>query len=213
MNAFETALREGFLRVGGVVAPPEETALERMLQHAALLERWNKTHNLTSVEGAEPRAEALFIDSWLIRALGDLSTGPLIDVGGGGGFPALVLLSAEPEREALLFEKVEKKRSFLSTAIATLGLKRATVARETFPPRAGGLPGAPRLLTSRATFAPADWLAIAATIAAPGDRIVVQASQDAPPESGKAWHRTAMIETALPFSGAKRRVAIYAFAA
>jgi 16S rRNA G527 N7-methylase RsmG len=209
-GSFEQALRDGFERCAQTVAPPDEASFQRMLQHAALLERWNKTHNLTSVEGAEQWAEALYIDSWLVRALPLALTTPIVDVGSGGGFPALVMLAGEPERQALFFEKVEKKRSFLAMAIATLGFKQAMVAKEPFPPSLA-LPKGPHLFTSRATFAPADWLRMAAGVARPGDSVIVQSSQEAPPQAPLGWERVHVVDTALPFSGAKRRLAVYRF--
>jgi 16S rRNA G527 N7-methylase RsmG len=208
MNGLEEALREGFAACAKVVAPPSDTTLALMIKHAELLERWNKTHNLTSVEGPKAWAEALFIDSWLVRALPCVTETPLVDVGSGGGFPALVLLCAEPMRQALFFEKVEKKRSFLAMAIASLGFKQAMVAREPFPPSVA-LPNGKHLFTSRATFAPKDWLAHAAAVARTGDGIVVQSSQEDVPAAPDGWTRAKVVETQLPFSFAHRRLALY----
>jgi 16S rRNA (guanine527-N7)-methyltransferase len=203
-DELERELRDGLARVAAVAAAPDEAAIGRMLVHARTLHKWNSTHNLTSVKTPRDYAEALFVDSWLVTGLVDAFDGTLVDVGSGGGFPALVVLAAHPELPAVLFEKVEKKRSFLSAAIVALGLKHATVAREPFPPQKGPLPASPRIFTSRATWAPHEWLTIARATAQPGDAIIVQASQEALPDGAA---RT--LETALPFSQAKRRLGRY----
>lgn len=196
----ERDLRDGLARVGNV---PGEPAIQRMLVHAATLVKWNKTHSLTSVKSPRDFAEALFVDSWLVTAVNDDWSGTLVDVGAGGGFPGLVLLAAHAT-PAVLFEKVEKKRSFLTAAVAAMQLKDVVVSREAFPPQQAALPEGRRLFVSRATWAPAEWLAIARAAARPGDTIIVQASQEALPEGAEQT-----LETELPFSRAKRRLGRY----
>ena len=175
---------------------------DRWLAHAALLAKWNRTHNLTSLAEAE-WAEKHFLDSWWVAPLA--RGGALIDVGSGGGFPGLVLLAAEPERRAVFFEKVEKKRAFLRTAIAALGYTNASVSPAVFPPHEW--PG-PAVFVSRATWAPADWLATATTIARGGDAIVTQSAAEPPPAAPPGWARVTVAEHVLP-SGAPRSVARY----
>lgn len=49
------------------------------------------------------------------------------DIGTGAGFPGIVFAIRFPERSITLFEKSLKKLSFLTAAIAQLGLKNVTV--------------------------------------------------------------------------------------
>lgn len=200
MDGFEQRLRKACALRRDVVREPSDAAYAKMSAFAALLEKWNGTHNLTSVQGLDQWVDALFFDSWLVQALMP-EQGSWIDVGSGGGFPALVLLAEAPDRQALLFEKVAKKRSFLQVAAGALGYKALQVAPGAFP---GALPAGPRVFTSRATFAPADWLAMAREHAAPGDTVIVQCSQDALPDGALR-----SIETTLPLTGAKRRLGAY----
>src|SRR5688572_673260 len=130
---FERHLRDGLSRAAA--PPPDEPSIQRMLVHARTLHKWNGTHNLTAVKTPRDWAEALYVDAWLLTAVfAEWNSVMLVDVGSGGGFPALVILAAYPELPAVLFEKVEKKRSFLTAACAAMTLTHAAVAREPFPP-------------------------------------------------------------------------------
>lgn len=206
---FEARLLDAFAARAAVVPTPSAAVVDRMIAHALLLERWNKTHNLTAAKTAQDYAEALFFDAWLVRAVLPEGERALIDVGAGGGFPSLVLLASEPERQALLFEKVEKKRSFLTMASIAVGAKATRVARSEFSPNVE-LPDGPRVFVSRATWAPEEWLALATQAAAGDDEVVVQSAQEALPEAPAGWRCVAQVETRLPVSGALRRLGRYA---
>ena len=175
--------------------------LDRLHAHATLLAKWNRTHNLTSLAEAQ-WAETHFLDSWWVVPLAH--GGTLVDVGSGGGFPGLIVLAAEPTRRAVFFEKVEKKRAFLRTAIAALGYANASVSATIFPP--AEWPG-PAVFVSRATWAPADWLAHAAAVARAGDAVITQSAAEPPPAAPSGWARTAFAEHTLPSSGAPRTLA------
>lgn len=56
----------------------------------------------------------------------------LLDIGSGGGFPAIPLLLARPDLEGVLVESVGKKARFLAEAIGALGLT-ARVVNARFP--------------------------------------------------------------------------------
>lgn len=56
----------------------------------------------------------------------------LLDVGSGGGFPAIPLLLARPDLEGVLVESVGKKARFLAEAVRALGLT-ARVVNARFP--------------------------------------------------------------------------------
>ena len=187
-------------QLGALIAAPRET-LDRLQAHAALLAKWNRTHNLTSLAESQ-WAETHFLDSWWVVPLA--SGGTLIDVGSGGGFPGLVLLAADPHRRAVFFEKVEKKRAFLRTAIAALGYVNASVSPTIFPP--ASWPG-PAVFVSRATWAPAEWLANAAAVARAGDAVVTQSAAEPPPQAPPGWVRATVAEHVLPISGAPRTLA------
>lgn len=93
-----------------------------------LLNRWDKASNLTGFTREETRcrryfAEALAAVPWV------LAGGRAMDIGSGGGSPALPLAIALPGVQWTLIESKERKAFFLEEAIEALALKNATVVR------------------------------------------------------------------------------------
>jgi len=91
--------------------------VERLAAFARLLGDANATHNLTAArtpaELAEHIADALSLLPFVRETL--------VDVGSGGGFPALPLAIVSGMRMTLI-ESVAKKARFLAAAVAELGL-------------------------------------------------------------------------------------------
>lgn len=114
-------------------AEREVAALEAYV--AVLLER-NADMNLVSARTADPEALA---SSHLFDALFGLSYLPppgaarrLLDLGSGGGFPAIPLLLVRRDLEGTLVESVGKKCAFLERAAERLSLTLA-VSNARFP--------------------------------------------------------------------------------
>ena len=95
---------------------------ERLDAYSALLLEWNARLNLTAARDL-PAIHAHIDDS---LALVPYAIGPLIDVGSGGGFPALVLAIATGMAVTLL-EPVRKKADFLARAASELDLANVRV--------------------------------------------------------------------------------------
>ena len=66
-------------------------------------------------------------------------TGRIYDFGSGAGFPGLVHAIRFPDRAITLFEKSQKKQSFLLAVISTLGLGNVTLEGALPPERFDGL--------------------------------------------------------------------------
>lgn len=135
----------------GLTLRPEQR--EAFLQHAELLKRWNRVHNLTRVTDDEEVARAHFVDSLaglsaIASHLGASPAGALVDVGSGGGFPGLVAAVLWPEVQVTLVESVHKKASFLRHAARHLSLPNVRVE----PQRVESLGLEAELVTTRATF-------------------------------------------------------------
>lgn len=122
-----------------------------------LLLRANVGVNLVSRKEAVPE---LLVARHLLDALEALPLVPppgarrlrVLDIGSGGGFPAIPLLLARPDLEGVLVESVGKKARFLEDAVGALGLT-ARVVNARFPdPALELMRKAPPcdLLTSRA---------------------------------------------------------------
>jgi 16S rRNA (guanine527-N7)-methyltransferase len=101
----------------------------------ALLGKWNEKVSLTSLGVADAGDEA--VDRLLIEPLlaaKHLPAGsPLvIDIGSGGGSPAIPLKISAPGIAMVMVESKTRKAAFLREAVRQLGLERATVATARF---------------------------------------------------------------------------------
>src|SRR5574343_473728 len=102
-----------------------EAAQHKLLAFRDLLLKWNKTYNLTALRDPEQAISHHLLDSLAI--LPHVGPGPLLDVGSGGGLPAVPLAIARPELAVSMVDTVQKKTTFLQQAVIELGLKNATV--------------------------------------------------------------------------------------
>lgn len=114
---------ESMLKKYGVCLSAEkEELLERFF---AFLSQENEKYNLTAVTDREEVYCKHFADSLLV--VDKLKSGTLLDVGSGGGMPAIPLAVAREDISFTLLEATGKKCEFLKQAISLLGLKNAVV--------------------------------------------------------------------------------------
>ena len=117
-----------------------------LLAYLALLDRWNRTYNLTAIRDPREMVGKHLLDSLAMHAY--LGAGSLADLGAGAGLPGIPLAIAKPALRVTLVESNGKKARFLREAVRTLGLANARVAES----RAESLdePGAYDAITARA---------------------------------------------------------------
>jgi 16S rRNA (guanine527-N7)-methyltransferase len=111
---------------------------EPVLRYLDLLDRWSRTHALTSLE-KEERFEELILDSAVLLPFLDPlpAGGTVIDFGTGMGIPAIVLALGRPDLTVVALDKSHKKVAFVRQAGLELGLTnlRPLVGRaEDLPP-------------------------------------------------------------------------------
>jgi 16S rRNA (guanine527-N7)-methyltransferase len=95
--------------------------LGQLYAFAAELKKWSRKINLTAIRGDEEIVVKHFLDSLvLLRVVG--VKGDLIDIGSGGGFPAIPLKIARRELQVVSVDAVEKKIIFQRHAARLLGL-------------------------------------------------------------------------------------------
>jgi len=99
---------------------------QALAHYAALLQRWNKVHNLTAIETPAQVLTHHLLDSLAIvpevqRVAGGRSL-QVLDVGAGGGLPGIPLAIAAPHLQVTLVDKVQKKIAFLTQAKLELAL-------------------------------------------------------------------------------------------
>jgi len=98
-------------------------AQDTLRAYIALLEKWNRTHNLTAL-----RDPAQMIAYHLLDSLAVLPHLPqrggvrMADVGSGGGLPGIPLAVARPDWQVTLIDSNSKKVAFLRQAAIELGL-------------------------------------------------------------------------------------------
>lgn len=160
----------------GVPLPPEMVAA--LDSFVALFLRWNRSINLASLRGPDELVTRHLADSLALASLmrGDL--GSAIDVGSGGGLPAIPLAVLLPRTPVDLYEPNRKKAAFLRTAVRELGLGgRVRVHAEAVEtPPGPSLGGRYDLALSRATLPPPVWLALGRQLVRPGGRVAVFAA-------------------------------------
>lgn len=194
------------IEAAGFDVPPERRGL--LAAHLALLEKWNRVHNLTSVREGEAMVQLHVLDSLSVLPwLGTASS--LLDVGSGGGFPGLPIAIARPALAVTVLDSSHKKASFLQQAKAELGLSNVSVACE----RVEGWHPAQRfdIVISRAFSELADFVAQAGHLVAPGGRMLAMKGVHPYDEIARlpATHRVAGVEELrIPGLEAKRHLVI-----
>jgi len=106
----------------------DEAAQTKLLAYVALLEKWNRTYNLTAIRDPDR-----MVPHHLLDALATLPHLPpqrvmrLVDVGSGAGVPGLPLAIARPSWQVTLLDSKSKKATFLRQVAAELGLANVEV--------------------------------------------------------------------------------------
>ena len=118
---------------GGVSVTPQLTS--RLETYFRLLETWNRKINLTGLYLAEATPDT--VDRLLIEPLVaarhiPASAARMLDVGSGGGSPAIPIALALPSIRLLMVESKTRKSVFLREAIRAVGLEGADVAASRF---------------------------------------------------------------------------------
>lgn len=134
-------LEEGLAILGLDMA---ESAVGKLLAHAALIEKWNRVYNLTAIRDRDRIVSHHLLDS--LAVLPHIEAARCADVGSGAGFPGIPLAIAKPDWEMVLVESNQKKATFLRQAAIELGLSNVSV----FADRVESLEGSFDLVISRA---------------------------------------------------------------
>lgn len=138
MNTMQNCLKNGAGELGIAVSPEQ---LENFTIFARELCKWNSKINLTSITLPEEIAVKHFIDSLTVIKYTDIA-GDLLDIGSGGGFPAIPLKIMSPDTRIVSVDAVEKKINFQRHIARTLGFAGFTALHcrvEKFPPEYKGL--------------------------------------------------------------------------
>ncbi len=129
-----------------------EPLLEHLLSYIELLQRWNARLNLTGLDAGDDGLDRLIVEPLAAARHVALAAPRVIDIGSGGGSPAIPLRLALGGGSLLMVEARARKAAFLREAVRHLGLADTAVETRRFEPLAGSAPlqGAFDLVTLRA---------------------------------------------------------------
>lgn len=101
----------------------DDTALDRFDTYAELLVEWNGKMNLTAITEPEEIEVKHFLDCLMLPKYFNLDyIQTVIDVGAGAGFPSVPLLIYKPDLCLTMMDAINKRLTFLDTAVHALGL-------------------------------------------------------------------------------------------
>lgn len=149
-------IRENFARrtaEAGLWLP--EAAVDGLAAYFDLLGKWNTRVSLTSLsvaDGADEAIDRLLIEPAIAAAYLPDPAATVIDIGSGGGSPAIPIKLVNPGLTLVLVESKHKKAAFLREAIRHLSLTRTTVEAARFDEllKRPGFSGAADVVTLRA---------------------------------------------------------------
>ncbi len=120
---------------GGAGARLPPGARDKLVAYLDLLAKWNRTYNLTAIREPERMVTHHVLDALAVLPhLPAESARPrlsLLDVGSGGGVPAMPLAIARPAWRVVALDSSHKKGAFLQQAVIELSLPNveAVIAR------------------------------------------------------------------------------------
>jgi 16S rRNA (guanine527-N7)-methyltransferase len=208
------ALALGVAELGLTLSQQQMADLNTFLQE---LERWNRVHNLTSVEGEQASIDLHLIDSIAIlpimREFLSSTQVQIADLGSGGGLPAIPIAIAQPDWSISLIEAVRKKTAFLQNVKGKLGLTNASIYSDRVEQVATQEPGEYDAVISRAFTSLDRFLDLAEPFLKPGGLVFAMKAKRADEElstvSTARWRLLADRFVLIPNSTAQRRLLVF----
>ena len=102
-----------------------EHQIEQLLAFITLIEKWNKSYNLTSIRDRVSMVPMHLLDSLAIVPF--IEGKRIIDIGTGAGLPGIVLAICFPDIEFVLLDSNAKKTRFVQQVILELKLTNVSV--------------------------------------------------------------------------------------
>ena len=210
----EAGLELGLAELGLALSHKQVADLNTFLQE---LGRWNRVHNLTSVEGEQASIDLHLIDSIAIlpimREFLPTTQVQIADLGSGGGLPAIPIAIAEPNWRISLIEAVRKKTAFLQNVKGKLGLSNASIYSDRVEQVAIQEPGKYDAVISRAFTSLDRFLDLAEPFLKPGGLVFAMKARRADEElsaiSTERWRLLADRIVVIPNSTAERRLLVF----
>lgn len=177
----------------GLAVPPELS--HRLLAYFELLQRWNRTINLTSLSDPDEAVDRLLLEP-VAAARYLASARKIADFGSGGGSPAIPLALALGAPELLMIESRTRKAAFLREAVRVLGLDgRVETARFQDVADRAEYTGGFDVVSIRAVAIDEEVLTSASSLLSPGGVVALFHGPEMPaqprfPRKDLAWRET-----------------------
>lgn len=120
--SYEDKFKAGVLAAGLNLS---DAVQQKLLDYLALIQKWNKVHNLTAVRDPDEMVTLHLLDS--LAVLPFIQAKTLLDVGSGAGLPGIPLAICLPELKVTVIDSSQKKASFMRQAKAELGIDNLEV--------------------------------------------------------------------------------------
>jgi len=177
--------------LGALDLPPAHA--ETLHHFISLFDKWNRSINLSAARSPDEISghviDSLHVIPYLCNeassAAASSTATRVLDVGAGGGLPAVVAAICLPDAHIVALEPVHKKHAFLRTAARELSLTNL----EPLAKRVGDHPHHDyTAATSRATFDLRAWLLLGLTLVRPGGLVLgfeAVPRADLPPDTAR----------------------------
>ena len=190
----QAQLRRGAERLR---VPLTDASCARLLDYLGILERWNRTWNLTAVRSVDEMVSRHLLDCLAVAPF--LHGRRVLDVGTGAGLPGIALAVAEADRQFVLLDSNGKKTRFVQHAVGRLGLQNVEVVRsrvEDYRP-----PESFETVVSRAFASLADLIGAAGPLCADTGRVLSmkgELSAEELRELPREWQLTEVHRLSVP---------------
>lgn len=157
----------------------DDSVVERLCLYVHLLMRWNSRINLTGLDDNDVGIDRLIVEPLLVSQF-LTPQGSLVDIGSGGGSPAIPLKIAVPELALRMVEPKTRKAAFLREAVRQLGLTKTAVETARYQQLMARLElhEAHDVMTVRAVSIEPKALRVLQTFLVPGGKMLLFRSSD-----------------------------------
>ena len=132
-TSIENQLRKGVDMLGLSL---DSATIERLLAYIVEFQKWNNTHNLSSIHSLEDSVVLHLLDSlsvlphldaFFMSTQGNSQPIKIADLGTGGGLPGIPLGICRPNWNIYLMEAVQKKTVFLQHIVSKFNITNTQV--------------------------------------------------------------------------------------
>jgi 16S rRNA (guanine527-N7)-methyltransferase len=119
-------------RLARIGARVPDRQIDQLVDYLVLLDRWNRRMNLTALDDPDAAVDRLIVEPVLASAFLDASAATLVDIGSGGGSPAIPLKICCPDLALTMVEVKTRKSVFLREVVRHLELASCLVETARF---------------------------------------------------------------------------------